>query len=80
MKKWRKINMSETKNITLTVTGMSCEHCQMHVKKAIEQFDFTREVQVDLKGGKAHFAITDPAADLQQVIAAIAEAGYGASL
>ena len=73
-------DMSESQNITLAISGMNCEHCRMHVKKAIEQFDFAQDVRVDLQQGKAYFAIADAATDVNRVIEAIAEAGYSAAL
>ena len=43
----------ETKNMekTLKITGMMCEHCQMHTKKALEALDGVTTVDVSYKTG-----------------------------
>jgi len=37
---------------TLKVKGMSCQHCVMSVKKALDQLDGVQNVEVDLKKGE----------------------------
>jgi len=40
---------------TITVKGMSCQHCVGSVKKALEELDGLSEVNVDLDAGKASY-------------------------
>lgn len=39
--------------IELKVKGMSCAHCEMRVKKALETVDGVKKVKVDHKKGRA---------------------------
>jgi len=58
---------------TVKIAGMSCGHCVMHVKKALQEVPGLKELQVEV--GKATIA-TEGAADLNAIKAAIEEAGY----
>lgn len=65
--------------IQLNVKGMSCQSCVRHVNHALREIDGVEQVDVRLREGKVivqHRAPIDPAA----LTAAIAEAGYEASL
>ena len=59
----------------LTVDGMMCAHCQMHVKKALEGVDGVTEAVVDLETKKATVTLSKDVAD-QVLMDAITEAGY----
>ena len=61
--------------IELTITGMTCGHCQTGVKNALESVPGVTDAQVDLKEGKA---VVHGTAEVQQLIAAVVEEGYGA--
>ncbi len=65
--------------ITLKVEGMTCQHCVMHVKKALEEFDTVSDVQVSLEEGKAVFTCSEASPDLSTFTGAIEEAGYSAT-
>ncbi|HYF94695.1 MAG TPA: heavy-metal-associated domain-containing protein [Symbiobacteriaceae bacterium] len=56
---------------TLKISGMSCMHCVMHVKKALAAVPGIAESQVEV--GKA---VVSGQYDLEAVKAAIADAGY----
>jgi copper chaperone CopZ len=64
--------MEETMEKTITIDGMSCQHCVMHVTRALK--DLGLEV-VSVEIGKAvvqpHAQVSD-----QAIIDAIEEAGY----
>ena len=45
--------MADTKTLNLAVTGMSCKHCQAHVKEALEKVPGVASAEVDLEGAKA---------------------------
>ncbi|AET66259.1 copper chaperone [Desulfosporosinus orientis DSM 765] len=64
--------MSQT---TLKVEGMTCNHCKMHVEKALQGVNGVEAVQVDLA---AKTAIVTGAADRAELIKAVSEAGYSA--
>jgi len=63
--------------ITLKVEGMTCGHCKMAVKEALEGVDGSQNVNVDLDAG---LATIEGDVDPQLLIAAVAEEGYKASL
>ena len=57
------------------VNGMSCEHCVMHVTKALEGLPGVKSVKVNLQAGDVTFKKADTAS-LDEVRKAIEEAGY----
>lgn len=61
----------------LTVTGMSCGHCEKAVTTALKSVPGVQDVRVDLQGGTA---TVQGEADPQALIAAVAEEGYGAQV
>ena len=68
--------MSDT--IKLNVSGMTCNHCVMHVTKALNGVSgVDRVVEVSLNRGEASI---EGAADADELIAAVQKAGYEASL
>ena len=62
-----------------TVTGMTCSACSAHVDKAVRRLEGVTEVNVNLLGGSM---TVDWQGGLtaDRIIAAVTEAGYGASL
>jgi copper chaperone len=61
---------------TLSVDGMSCEHCEQTVAEALEGVAGVTGVSVDLDGGRATVEGDAAVADL---VAAVEDAGYEAS-
>jgi len=59
----------------LNISGMTCGHCQTAVSKALKSVPGVQDAQVDLTSGKA---TVDGQADVQALIAAVVEEGYGA--
>jgi len=68
--------MSE--KIELKITGMSCEHCVMRVKKAAEGVEGVSNVSVDLASGVLT-AEADAKEKIDAIKAAVNDAGYQAS-
>lgn len=69
--------MSE--KLTLSIAGMSCNHCKMKIEKALKTLDGVEEVQVNLDAGQADVVFDSAkisAADLKTVIG---DAGYEVS-
>ncbi len=60
---------------TLTVEGMSCEHCQQSVADALAEVEGVTDVAVDLDGASA---TVEGDADEDALVAAVDEAGYTA--
>ena len=67
-------------SITLTVEGMTCEHCENRVKTAVQAVDGVRGANADkdAKQLTVTFAKKHPI-EIDKVIAAVSEAGYTAS-
>ncbi|WP_293910846.1 heavy-metal-associated domain-containing protein [Deinococcus sp.] len=61
----------------LTISGMTCGHCQTAVAKALKSVPGVQEAQVDLAQGTA---TVQGQADLQALLAAITAEGYGAQV
>ena len=60
---------------TITIKGMSCNHCVMAVTKALSAVDGISNVKVDLKSGEAAFTEVKPV-DRTIIREAIRKAGY----
>jgi copper chaperone CopZ len=60
---------------SITVKGMTCNHCRMSVTKALEAIPGVSQVNVDLLSGKASFE-ADPSVDLAAVKKAIEKIGF----
>jgi len=63
--------------IKLKITGMTCEHCAKTVKKVIESVEGVEKAEVCFPQG---YAEVEGNIDLNQIIKAVENAGYGASL
>ncbi len=64
---------------TLNVTGMMCQHCVAHVKKALEGVDGVSSVDVNLEAGTATVEAAEGVAD-DTLVAAVVDAGYEAAV
>lgn len=61
---------------TLTVTGMSCGHCEQTVEDALGEVAGVESVSAD---NEADTVTVEGDADLDDLVAAIEDAGYEAS-
>lgn len=61
--------------ITLKVGGMTCNHCKMHVEKALNGVSGVEKLSVDLAKGEA---VVVGNANREDLVKAITEAGYSA--
>jgi copper chaperone CopZ len=61
---------------TITVEGMSCEHCEQSVKEALEGVAGVISVTADRERASA---TVEGDADADALVAAVSEAGYDAS-
>ncbi len=60
---------------TITVKGMSCNHCVMAVKKALMELEGITAAEVDLQKEQATL-VHDAAVDMNIVRARLERAGY----
>jgi len=63
-------------DITLNVSGMSCEHCVKAVNNALSGLSGVKDIRVSLKDGKVSFSHDPAKAPLEKIKAAIIEEGY----
>lgn len=61
---------------TYKVSGMSCNHCVMHVKNAVEELDGVKDCNVDLKSGSMTVSFDEGKVNLGDMKVAVEEAGY----
>ncbi|MGA2547992.1 MAG: heavy-metal-associated domain-containing protein [Rectinemataceae bacterium] len=61
-------------NKILSIEGMSCNHCVMHVKNALVEVSGVESVEVDL--AKKSAVVVGGALDDAALKTAVAEAGY----
>jgi copper chaperone CopZ len=66
--------------LKLRVSGMTCDHCQAKVERALKQTAGVYAAFVDLTSGEAEIDFDDDTATSEQLVAAIAKAGYTAKL
>lgn len=62
-------------SMTLTVEGMSCEHCEQSVADALADVEGVTEVHVDREAASA---TVEGDADSDALVAAVDDAGYTA--
>ena len=61
---------------TIKVEGMSCRHCQLRVKNAVEAVEGVKKADVDLQTKQVTIDYEEGKENLEKVKAAIREAGY----
>jgi len=61
-------------NATYTVTGMTCQHCVMHVTEEVSAIPGVTDVKVTLDDGKLDVTSEAPI-DFDRIVEAVAEAG-----
>ncbi len=64
-----------SREIKLTITGMTCGHCVAHAKKSLEAVPGVSKVEVSLEPGSATI---EGDVDTAALLAAVKDAGYEA--
>jgi copper chaperone CopZ len=67
----------DRKTMELTVTGMSCGHCEMRVKTALERVPGVKEATADNTKDRAMIT-TEGDVDMDALVQAVRDAGYEA--
>jgi copper chaperone len=60
---------------TISIKGMSCQHCVKAVVKALSEIEGVKDVKVDLSKGEAAFEEVKPV-DMEVLRESIKKAGY----
>ena len=67
-------------NAKLSVTRMTCGHCQAKVEKALKGVTGVYTAIVDLEDGEAEVDFNDDAVTAADLLTAVKQAGYEAKL
>lgn len=67
----------KTRQVTLSVSGMSCASCAAKVQQALASVPGVRQVQVDLKKEQAVVTVEADKCDEPALLKALEKAGYG---
>ena len=67
----------ENASLELIISGMTCAACVRNVTRALDAIAGSGTARVDLKSGRA--SVSAPAEAVSRLIAAVEEAGYGAT-
>ena len=59
----------------LSIEGMSCKHCVMHVKEALSGLEGAKHIKVDLSQNSAVLDVPDSITD-DDIKNAVSDAGY----
>ena len=70
----------EARSLDLTITGMSCSACVRNVTRALDSVAGPGASRVELSTGLASVRLSATPGTLAQLVAAVEEAGYGASV
>ena len=60
---------------TLNIEGMMCDHCEMHVKKALEAVDGVAKAEVSHEKGRALVTLNESVSD-DVLKKAVVDEGY----
>jgi copper chaperone len=69
----------KTKDVTLSIKGMTCGGCEGKVNKALSACKGVSDVKVSHKDGKAELHLEDGKASVEDLIEALKHAGFKAS-
>ncbi len=72
--------MSTVETLTFSVTGMHCASCGMLVDETVENLDGVERCETDSRRGRTVVRVDAATASVADITAAIAVAGYTASL
>jgi copper chaperone len=67
-----------TEKITLRIEGMTCNHCVMHVTRALKSLSGVNNAEVSLEKKNAEVSYDPSVVSLEEMIKAVNETGYQA--
>ena len=65
-----------TKEVTLSILGMQCEHCAANLEKALLGTDGVEKATVSFATKSAHVAYDESKIDLSGISNVVSDAGY----
>lgn len=69
--------MSETKQLTLPITGMTCANCVATVERGLKKQEGVQAAVVNLSSERATVTFDPSAVGLPDLVARVARTGYG---
>ena len=69
--------MTETKQLTLPITGMTCANCVATVERGLKKQEGVQAAIVNLSSERATVTFDPSAAGLPDLVARVERAGYG---
>ena len=69
--------MSETKQLTIPITGMTCANCVATVERSLKKQDGVQTAVVNLSSERATVSFDPSVADLADMVKRVEHAGYG---
>ena len=70
--------LADSKKVTLSITGMTCAACVAHVEEALREVPGVQAARVNLATERAQVDLADNPVDIETMVHAVEEAGYGA--
>ena len=74
------VAFAETKTVTLSVPGMTCDLCPLTIKKAISKVPGVASVEASYEKKQAVVTFDDSKASVEALMKATANAGYPSTL
>ena len=62
----------------LTINGMSCKHCVNTIETTLRELNGVTQASVDLAAGRAFVTYKPEQVTVEQLVAAVSDAGYPA--
>ncbi|MCR3922862.1 MAG: copper ion binding protein [Firmicutes bacterium] len=62
--------------LTLSISGMTCNHCKMRVEKALKTLEGVENVKVDVAAGRAEVEYDAAKLSGDELKTVVTEAGY----
>ena len=72
--------MSDMRNVTMLVTGMTCANCATLIERYLRKLPGVNTVRVDLAGDAVTLAFDEERLDERAIIAALERIGYGVAV
>ncbi len=70
----------KTETAVLSVSGMHCNHCRGKVEQALSSLKGVKSVDVDLASATAHVTYVPAKTNVEAMVAAVNDAGFGAEV
>ncbi len=71
---------SKQENVTVNISGMSCNHCSQRVEKALQQANGVNTARVELSEEKAYIEYDSSVINAEALLQIIKDSGYEGAL